>query len=141
MLEQPPERSQWEIDAEIAASAQQLAPPSRAQGCFRLILWCSPVFVVLILVVLLNSLPSRLWMQSYFAPQLLSIPLSLAAIYGIGYFDGLLSRKTFAAQEGERRRNVRWHALIFLAWQFLIIPGICILFYGACFLVFSMSTR
>ena len=139
MLEQPPERSQMEIDAEIAAAAQQQAPPNRAHGCFRMMVWCSPVFVLLIIGYLLNSLPNRLWSYSYVAPQLLSFPLSLAAVYGIGYFDGMLTHKTFAPQEAQRRRNLHIHALKFLAWQFLIVPGICALFFGACVMIFSAS--
>lgn len=140
MLEQPPERSPMEIEAEMAAAAQQQQfPPNRAMGCFRLLIWCSPIFVSVIIGFLFSSLPNRLWSNSYLAPQLLGIPVSLAAIYGIGYFDGMLSRKTFAMQDSQRRSNLRRHALIFLAWQFLIVPAIGALIFGACVVVISRS--
>lgn len=140
MLEQPPERSQWEIEAEIAAAAQQQQfAPNRAMGCFRLVIWCSPIFVSIIILLLINSLPSTLWLNAYFPPQLLVIPLSLAATYGIGYFDGMLSRKTFAADDSQRRRQLRSHAVIFLASQFLIVPAIVALIIGACVVVLNLS--
>lgn len=134
MLEQPPERSEWEIQAELAAAAKQQAPTNRAHGCFRIIIWCSPVFVIGIIIALINSFSFAL---TYFIPQQIAlIAISHAAVFGIGYFDGMLSRKTYAPNEQDRRRKICFHALKFLLWQFLIVPALAVLLVGgACAII------
>ena len=133
MIEQPPEKSEMEIAAEIAAAEQQqMSAPNRAHGCLRMLIWCAPTFVVALIVAVIGPF---LYNTTIFVYGTTFIILSLAAIFGIGYFDGMLSQKTYSHTESDRNRNIRIHALKFLGWQLVIIPAIIALLYGSCMLL------
>lgn len=135
MLEQPPEKSEMEIAAEIAAAAQQqMSAPNRAQGCLRFIIWCTPALVVGLMSLLAANIPF-----AYLISLPILIFLTLVAIYGIGYFDGMLHHKTYAVNPQKRQKKIHAHATKFFAWQFLIIPGIAALLFGACVVFVTTS--
>ncbi len=138
MLEQPPERSEWEIQAEIAAVAEQRPPANRAHGCFRVIIWCSPVIVVGGIAWLLALM--RMGYSTFFPKQTLFFVLAHAATFGIGYFDGMLSRKTFGPTDQERRSKLHVLALKFLLWQYQITPALGVLLIGGACMVIYYST-
>lgn len=132
MIEQPPEKSEMEIAAEIAAAEQQqMSAPNRAHGCLRMLIWCSPTFVVALIVATIGSFLFNTPIFAYSATTI----VSLAGIFGIGYFDGMLSQKTYSHTESERNRNILIHALKFLGWQLIIMPAFIALLYGSCMLL------
>lgn len=129
-----------EVAAEAAAIAQnEIPPPNRSHGCFRLIIWCSPSFVIALIVTCMFMLEANNNNVSELTLLCVVIPLSLISTYGIGFFDGMLSRKTISPLAIERRIKLHWHAFIFTAWQFLIVPGFAVLAIGACFAIYAYS--
>jgi hypothetical protein len=137
MLEQPPERSQWEVEAEAAAAAQA-SPQRRMHGCLRLLIWCMPTLlfygvyaaVAYISIAVFRGVGDTLWI-----PVILMVILGLT--YGVGFFDGCFSTNSIQASPEQRKRDLLWHAAKFTAWQVLLIPALSVLMIGACFIIFS----
>jgi hypothetical protein len=137
MLEQPPERSPLEIEAEAAAAAIN-APQRRPHGCFRLIVWCMPTFLFYACVFAVAYVSSSFFRS---APDYVSLTLFgvlvIGLTYGVGFFDGFFSPHTIAASPAERQKLILLHALRFTAYQILLIPAISFLLAGACMAVAS----
>jgi hypothetical protein len=135
MLEQPPERSQMEIEAEAAAAASR-PTHHRNQGCFRVIIWCMPTFlfygsafaVAYASSVLFRSAPD-------FVPIVLFCLLVIGLTFGVGCFDGFFSPKTIVASPSERQKLILLHGLRFFAYQILLVPALSFLLVGACMAV------
>jgi hypothetical protein len=127
MLEQPPERSLLEIEAEVAATAQ--APPQRSiHGCFRFVLWCMPT--LLFYVILAATLYGNyvLFHEAYLKPALIVAFTVFAGItFGIGMLNGCFSKKTISSSPAVRHREILWYAAAFTVMQFWIIPALTVI--------------
>ena len=135
MLEQPPERSQMEIEAEAAVAAQ-LSPHRRPHGCFRLLIWCMPTFFFYAtLVAILFASNALMRGSNELLPLIVFFALMLGLTYGVGFFDGYLSVNSIVSSPEQRQREILWHAAKFTAWQVLLIPAISVLLFGACMAV------
>ena len=125
MLEQPPERTISEVEAEVAAQSQH--PQERkVHGCFRMLVNAMPSCVAvivsfgLLLVGLGGYSPSD---GSQTALLIAVITLLLAITYGIGLFDANLSHEVRLSPAEQRRRKVLMHALVFTGYQIILIPA------------------
>ena len=137
MLEQPPERSQWEVEAEAAAAAQA-SPQRRMHGCLRLLIWGMPTLLfygVYVAVAYMSMSVFRGRSDDLWIPVILLLNLGLT--YGVGYFDGFFSTNATHSSPEQRKRELLWHAAKFTAWQVLLIPALSVLMVGACFVIFS----
>ena len=132
MLEQPPERTQMEIEAEAAAAAMQ---DTRRQphGCVRPLVWLMPTLVFYGMMfgvgvgfnAFLPGVDERIVLIVFGM-------LVLGATYGLGCFDGVFSPKTFVPSPSERQRLILMHGLYFTAHQIWLIPAISVVLFGAC---------
>jgi hypothetical protein len=125
MLEQPPERDISEVEAEVAARAQQ--PQERkVHGCFRMLVNAMPscVAVILSIGLLLVGLggysPSD---GSENALFIFGITLLLAITFCIGLFDAQLSHEIRLSPVEQRRKKILTHAWLFTGYQIALIPA------------------
>lgn len=137
MLEQPPERSQMEIEAEAAAAAS-LSPQRRPHGCFRLIVWCMPTFLFYAIAFAVAYVTNAVFRSApdYVGLTLFGV-LVIGLTFGIGCFDGFFSPSTIVASPSERQKLILLHGLRFFAYQILLVPALSFLLVGACMAVAS----
>lgn len=139
MLEQPPERSQLEVEAEAAARAQT-SPQRRLHGCFRILVWCMPTLLfygvyAAVAYVSVVFFPGR---ESAFLVPVIFV-LITALTFGVGYFDGHFAVPENSTALRNRQQSILGHAAKFTAWQILLIPALTVLMIGACAMIFSMA--
>lgn len=125
MLEQPPERTISEVEAEVAAQSQH--PQERkVHGCFRMLVNAMPscVAVILSFGLLLVGLggysPSDGSEKALF---IFGIALLLAITFCIGLFDAQLSHEVRLSSAEQRRKKVLTHAWLFTGYQIILIPA------------------
>jgi hypothetical protein len=132
MLEQPPEKSEWEV----RAAAQAPRPPS--YGCFRVILWGIPTYLIGLLawLTLLSISPMSLsYQRNLVTLGLLGVLIAL----GIGTFDAFLSRRVMSAPPDKKTLRIVLHVLLFFVLQILINAAVATLLIGACILIFTKA--
>ena len=137
MLEQPPERSQAEVEAE--AAAVQSAPQRQVHGCFRVIIWCLPTLVLYIVFLAVGgALSETLGSVSLGLYLTVSLLLTLGITFTIGFFDGYLTNSAGATSSAQRQKEILSHAGKFTVIQFGLIPtlsliplGFFVFFYNA----------
>lgn len=135
MLEQPPERSPLEVEAEAAALAQA-SPQRRPHGCFRVLVWCMPTFLFYACFIGVTFLTYNFYRQgSQTLGGVVFLALAIGLTYGVGCFDAIFSQSTVVAQSDQRRKLILVHAARFTAWQILLVPAISFLLFGACMAV------
>jgi hypothetical protein len=135
MLEQPPERSLLEIEAEVAAAAQA-SPQRNMHGCFRFVVWCMPTF--LFYVILAAALYSNYaFLNEAFLTYTLIIAFTVMAgiTFGIGILNGCFSKKIISSSPEVRRREILWYAAAFTVMQFWIIPALTVVMIVICVIV------
>lgn len=142
MLEQPPEKSDLEIAAEIAAMAERkVVRPNQAHKFLQAIIWCSPLVVCIMIAIVIFSLAMRLLaIENELMTVVLFLTLCFISIYGIGYFDGIISHKTKSSLAYTRSGNMHLHALKFVAWQILFMPVLLLVFISITMGIFSIVT-
>ena len=122
MLEQPPERDLLEIQAEALAAAQSQIRPTH--GCIRALVWMTPFFVTLIVLVVLSNLGKMRGTASESTLFLITMLIALIVSYGIGLFDALLSSSVRDLSNDSRKTKISMHAVQFILYQVLIVPTI-----------------
>ena len=126
MLEQPPERTISEVEAEVAAQSQH--PQERkVHGCFRMLVNAMPscVAVILSFGLLLVGLGGYggSSARSQTALLIAVIALLLAITFCIGLFDAQLSHEARLSPVEQRRKKVLTHAWLFTGYQIILIPA------------------
>jgi magnesium-transporting ATPase (P-type) len=138
MLEQPPERSQMEIEAEVAASAQASAQRD-LHGCFRFIVWCMPTIFFYAFAAGVSTITRTLLRGTHEAVGITIFSvLIIGSTFGIGCFDGLFSPSAILSSPQKRRNEILFHAGRFTMWQVFLIPIITLMFVIAGMIVIDL---
>ena len=130
MLEQPPEKSDLEIAAEIAAmSDRNVVRPTQALKLLQSIIWCSPLVVCIMIAIGFSILNMHFpFLGEEGITLLLFLTTCFISIYGIGCYDQIISHKTRSSLAYTRSGNMHLHALKFVAWQILFMPVLLLIF-------------
>lgn len=130
MLEQPPEKSELEIAAELAAMQEPKdVLPNRALKFLQLVIWCSPLVACFMIANGFYWLAMKIFLRRDEAMIfILFLTTCLINTYGIGCYDGILSHKTRLSLVYTRSGNIYLHALKFVAWQILFMPSLLFIF-------------
>jgi hypothetical protein len=127
MLEQPPERSQAEVEAEAAALAAQAAPQRRVHGCYRVIIWCMPTVVLYVIFMAVAAvLTATLGGVTVGLYLTVSLLLTLGITFTIGFFDGFFTNNTSATSPELRQKEIS-HAGRFTLIQIGLIPTLTLI--------------
>ena len=130
MLEQPPEKSDSEIEAEFAAAAQT-SSQLRPHGCFQLLVWCMPTFIFWISAAAAIFLHVMVFnLQSAITSYCVFLAFVMTVNYGIGILDGTIPRSNIAASAELRKQEILFHAASFTAMQVFVIPALTFLLIG-----------
>ena len=125
MLEQPPERTISEVEAEVAAQSQN-PQECKVHGCFRMLVNAVPSCIAVILcfgILLLGLGNYSTSATSENGLLIFGITLLLAITYVIGLFDAQLSHEVRLSSAEKRRKKVLKHALVFTGYQIILIPA------------------
>ena len=125
MLEQPPERSQAEIEME--AAAPQISHSRRGHWLLRGLIWCMPTFFCYGFVVAATYLSDTLLreMHELVGIALFSI-LLIGSTYGLGCVDGFFSLRSLRSKLDKRQPSIVSHAGKFFVNQLWIIPSLIV---------------